>query len=83
MNKIIFNIKNIKNPSIFKNIILTLEGSRKMVIDSKDKDNGKNIYHIEYANKNKKYPKLNINNERLSSSSKPNINNYSFFFKKI
>ena len=74
-NDRIFNIKNIKNPSIFKNIILTLEGSRKMVIDSKDKDNGKNIYHIEYANKNKKYPKLNINNERLSSSSKPNINN--------
>ena len=33
-----------------------------MIIDSKDKDNGKNIYHVEYANKNKKYPKLNINN---------------------
>lgn len=46
-----------------------------MIIDSKDKDNGKNIYHVEYANKNKKYPKLNINNERLSSSSKPNLNN--------
>ena len=74
-NDKIFNIKTIKNPSIFKNIILTLEGSRKMVIDSKDKDNGKNIYHIEYANKNKKYPKLNINKERLSTSSKPNIIN--------
>ena len=74
MNDKIFNIKNNIYSSRFKNIILTLEGTKKMVIDAKDKDNGKNIYHVESIKSNKKYPKLKINNERLLSSN-PNINN--------
>ena len=54
MNDKIFNIKNNIYSSRFKNIILTLEGTKKMVIDAKDKDNGKNIYHVESIKSKKK-----------------------------
>ena len=60
------NTKKKLSSSKYKNIILTLEGSKKLIIDSKDSENGKNIYHIESLNI-KKNPKSNIN-ERLISS---------------
>ena len=61
------NMKNKLSSSKYKNIILTLEGSKKLVIDSKDLENGKNIYHIESLNNSKKDKKMN-SNERLISS---------------
>lgn len=67
----LFIYKNKFSSSRFKNIILTLEGSKKMIIDSKNPENGKNIYHIESLKNDKKYPKLNINERH--SSSKTNI----------
>ena len=71
------SLKNKLFPSRFKNVILTLEGPKRMIIDSKDSENGKNIYHIETSEPKKDYPKININ-ERLTSS-KPYIINKKFF----
>lgn len=67
----LFIYKNKFTSPRFKKIILTLEGSKKMVIDSKNPENGKNIYHIESLKIDKKYPKINIKERFLSSN--PNI----------
>ena len=59
-----------KSASTFKNIIITLEGTKKMIIDCKNSEN-KNIYHVESLNSNsKKFHKLN-KKERISTS-RPN-----------
>ena len=53
--------------SKFKNIILTLEGSKKMIIDLKDSENGKNIYRVESIKEIKKHPKINLKKRIISS----------------
>ena len=59
-----------KSTSTFKNIIITLEGTKKMIIDCKNSEN-KNIYHVESLNSNsKKFHKLN-KKERITTS-RPN-----------
>jgi hypothetical protein len=57
------NLSSIK----YKNIILTLEGSKKMIYDLKDLENGKNIYHVESINDIKKHPKINMKKRIISS----------------
>ena len=59
--------------SKFKNIILTLEGSKKMIIDLKDSENGKNIYRVESIKEIKKHPKINLK-KRITSSQHFTIN---------
>ena len=59
--------------SKFKNIILTLEGSKKMIIDLKDSENGKNIYRVESIKEIKKHPKINLK-KRITSSRHFTIN---------
>ena len=66
VNNNLFSLKK-SSSGKFKNIIITLEGTKKMVIDCKDLQNGKNIYHIESLNNSKKYPKLK-KRERLPTS---------------
>ena len=66
VNNKLFNLKK-SSSGKFKNIIITLEGTKKMIIDCKDLQNGKNIYHIESLNNSKKYPKLK-KKERLPTS---------------
>ena len=53
--------------SKYKNIILTLEGSKKMIIDIKDLENGKNIYRVESIKETKKHPKINMK-KRITTS---------------
>ena len=53
--------------SKYKNIILTLEGSKKMIIDLKDLENGKNVYHVETLKGIKNHPKINMK-KRITSS---------------
>ena len=54
--------------SNFKNILLTLEGPKNMVIDRSNRENGKDIYHIET-----KINKKSMSQNRITSS-KPFIN---------
>ena len=66
--------KTNKSSTKFKNIILTLEGTKKMIYDTKDFQKGKNIYHIEsLSDKNGKKSYLR---ERLESCKPFLINNY-------
>ena len=54
-----------KTSAQFKNIILTLEGTKKMIYETKDFTKGKNLYHIEtLSDKNRKKSYLR---ERLES----------------
>ena len=50
----------------YKNIILTLEGSKKLIIESKDIESGKRIYHMESLSE-KNHPKIDIS-KRIASS---------------
>ena len=65
-DKLNFNFqRTAKSSSKFKNIILTLEGTKKMVYDTNDFHRGKNLYHIEtlsYKNSKKSFLR-----ERLES----------------
>ena len=71
-----------KSPTKFKNIILTLEGTKKMIYETKDFHKGKNLYHIESLNDTNK--KKSYLRERLESCKsylrnklyKNNINSY-------
>ena len=54
-----------KSSTKFKNIILTLEGTKKMVYESQDYKKGKNIYHIESLSE--KNGKKSYLRERLES----------------
>ena len=66
--------KTNKSSTRFKNIILTLEGTKKMIYETKDFQKGKNIYHIEsLSDKNGKKTYLR---ERLESCKSYLINNY-------
>jgi hypothetical protein len=67
------NMKNKLSSSKYKNIILTLEGSKKMIIDIKDLENGKNIYRVESIKEIKKHPKINLK-KRITSSRHFTIN---------
>ena len=74
INEKLFNIKNKIFNNKFKNVMMTLEGAKKIVIN-KSIDKGKNIYSIESNRKN--YPKLN-SNKRFFSSKQNIINNNDF-----
>ena len=57
--------KSNKSSAKFKNIILTMEGTKKMIYETKDFTKGKNLYHIEtLSDKNRKKSYLR---ERLES----------------
>jgi len=66
--------KTNKSSTKFKNIILTLEGTKKMIYDTKDFQKGKNIYHIESLSD--KDGKKSYLRERLESCKPFLINNY-------
>lgn len=65
-NRLIKLNRNLSS-SKYKNIILTLEGSKKMIIDLKDLENGKNVYHVETIKGIKKHPKINMK-KRITTS---------------
>ena len=82
------NQRTVKSSTKFKNIILTLEGTKKMVYETKDFHRGKNLYHIETLSE--KNTKKSYLRERLEScrpflikkNYKKNINNYLFSGKE-
>ena len=59
------NQRTVKSSTKFKNIILTLEGTKKMVYETKDFHRGKNLYHIETLSE--KNTKKSYLRERLES----------------
>ena len=65
-NRLIKLNRNLSS-SKYKNIILTLEGSKKMIIDLKDLENGKSVYHVETIKGIKKHPKINMK-KRITTS---------------
>mgnify|MGYP006873001572 CR=1 FL=1 len=65
-NRLIKLNRNLSS-SKYKNIILTLEGSKKIVIDIKDLENGKNFYRVESIKEIKKHPKVNMKKRIISS----------------
>ena len=79
INDKLFNIKNKIFNNKFKNVMMTLEGPKKIVIN-KSIDKGKNIYSIESNRKN--YPKLN-SNKRFFSSKQNIINPNDEYTRKI
>jgi len=73
INNRLIKINRNLSSSKYKNIILTLEGSKKMIIDIKDLENGKNIYRVESIKEDKKRPKINMK-KRIASSRAFTIN---------
>ena len=70
----LLNIKNKIFNNKYKNVMMTLEGAKKMVIN-KSSNKGKNIYSIE--TNGKKYPKLNSYERYYSSKPTIGFNLYS------
>ena len=73
-----------KSSTKFKNIILTLEGAKKMVYETNDFHKGKNLYHIEtldYKNNKKSYLRERLESCKpflIKKNYKKNLNNYFF-----